>query len=86
MNKKALFVIGNGVYPHVVGGMEIFNYYLLRSIRHRVRITCFAAREYDFDGIEYIKSFNLRPSKFLFPMQLFFCLLIHRFYKILFYY
>lgn len=86
MNKKTLFVIGNGVYPHVVGGMEIFNYYLLRSIRHRVRIACFAAREYDFDGIEYIKSFNLKPSKFLFPMQLFFCLLIHRFDKIVFSY
>ncbi len=89
MNNKILFVIGNGIYPHVVGGMEIFNYYLIRNICDKINISYFAARKYDFDvfgKLKFIRSFNIRPSKFIYPLQLLMCLLIHRFDKIVYSY
>ena len=86
MNDKTLFVIGKGVYPHVVGGMEIFNYYLIRNISHKAEIACLATNKYDFDNIEHIRSFNLRPAKLLFPLQVFFCLLTHKFARIVYSY
>lgn len=86
MNRKILFVLGDGIYPHVVGGMEIFNYYLICRISNVFKISYLATKKYDFDKVEFIKSFNIRPSKFIFPFQLLICLLTHRFDKIVYSY
>lgn len=86
IDKKILFIIGNGVYPHVVGGMEIFNYYLIRNIRHNIKINYLATKKYDFDNISFIRSFNIKPSKIMFPLQVLFCLLWHKFDKIVYSY
>lgn len=86
MSKKILFVIGNGVYPRKVGGMEIFNYYLLKNIREKINVFSFSVEKYNFCNVGYIKSFPIRPAKFLFPFQLFICLLFHKFDKIVYSY
>ena len=89
MNNKTLFVIGNGIYPKVVGGMEIFNYYLIQNICNKIEISYLATHRYDFDTIgklKFIKSFNIRPSKFIYPLQLMICLLLHRFDRIVYSY
>lgn len=75
---KVLFHICNSVYPYVVGGMEIFNYYLIREISHRLDVAVFSGSEYDFDHIERFNYHSVRPTKLFDGFQLFILLLFHR--------
>lgn len=76
--KKIHFVLRAGVYPNRTGGMEIFNYYLINSIRNKYEISYSAYTQLNYDHIKYHKLYALRPSKVFEPLQLFFFLLFHR--------
>ncbi len=73
--KKSLFYIGTGVYPIVVGGMEVFNYYLLNSLSKILQIGYVAEHKYDFNGLDFIKYRNFHPIRLFYPLQLFWILL-----------
>ncbi len=76
--KDIIFYIGDGTYPSKVGGMEIFNYYLIKSLSYKFPISYIATKKYDYEGPEYIKSLNLRPIRLFFPFLLLFLLLRNR--------
>ena len=75
MMQKILFHICDGVYPSVVGGMEIFNYYLIKNLASDIAV--FSSRKYDFDA-EYITYRRIKPTKIFDGLQLFFVLLRNR--------
>lgn len=77
MSKEVLFTIFDGIYPEYVGGMEIFNYYLLKNLRNKCNISILARHPFDYDGIKIYKSFTIRPIKLFYPLELFFVLLFH---------
>lgn len=82
---NVLFVINNGVYPHHTGGMEIFNYHLIKTLGADLRIAYMASHKYDFDSAEFVQNSSLRPIKFFTPLWFFIYLLFHREYtKIVF--
>lgn len=74
--KNILFVIGSGIYPHVVGGMEIFNYYLIKKLSSFFKIHYLSYKRYDYDEGKQLKCFKIKPTKFFAPLQLAFYLLI----------
>lgn len=76
--KKIHFVLRAGIYPDRTGGMEIFNYYLLKSMRDKHEFSYSAYTRLNYDHIKYHKLYALRPSKIFEPLQLFFFLLFHR--------
>jgi len=41
--------LAQSLYPHATGGMEIFNYYLIKELSLRLKITVFTAQEVHFD-------------------------------------
>lgn len=77
MKNKVLIILGGGVYPHVTGGMEVFNYYLIRELKKHLDIRYLANTPLDFNGCIFHPIRNLKPSKILFPLQLFWHFLTH---------
>lgn len=75
--KKILFHIGDGVYPFHVGGMEVFNYYIIRKLAEKFCVYYTASQKYDFCGARFLRCFNMRPSKLFTPLQLLFHLFLH---------
>lgn len=75
--KKILFVIGSGIYPNIVGGMEIFNYYLIQNLIPYYQIYYIATNKYNYSGAHFFKEFKIRPTKFLSPLQVLIRLLLH---------
>lgn len=78
---KVMFVVNDNVYPYRTGGMEIFNYHLIKTLSADLQITYVASRKYDFDSASFVRSCSLRPVKFFTPLWLFIYLLFHREYK-----
>lgn len=78
---KVLFLINDGVYPFRTGGMEIFNYHLIKELSQNLSVSYIANNKYDFDAAKFIKSISLRPRKFFIPLQTFIYLLIKREYN-----
>lgn len=78
---KVLFIINGGVYPYVVGGMEVFNYHLIKTISLSLDVSYMASRKYDFTTAQYIKSCPLKPTKLFAPIWLFCFLLFRRDYR-----
>ncbi|WP_294545043.1 glycosyltransferase family 4 protein [uncultured Bacteroides sp.] len=72
------FVLEMGTYPQLTGGMEIFNYYLIKSLKDKFNISYSAYKPLDIEGIRFMRCLKLKPTKFLFPFQLFFYLLFNR--------
>lgn len=56
--------------------MEIFNYYLIKSLSKDNCVTYIAVEKYDFDEPSFIRMFNLKPTKLFYPLQVFLCLLL----------
>lgn len=75
--KKILFVLGASTYPHVTGGMEIFNYYLIRSLKNKFDIYYSSCYPLNINEINRIRTYYIRPIKYLFPFQLFIHLLFN---------
>lgn len=79
---KVLFVINQGVYPYRVGGMEVFNYHLIKSLSEKEEdIAYMASVPFDFDGARHIRSCSLRPTKLFTPLWVLIYLLFHPEYK-----
>lgn len=76
--KNVFFPIGCGVYPKLVGGMEIFNYYLIKSLSKDICVSYMALEKYDFDGPDFIRMFNFKPTKLFYPLQVFIYLLFKK--------
>lgn len=76
--KKIHFVLRHGVYPFYVGGMEIFNYYLIQNLLLHYEVSYSAYESLQFAGCKRHKLKKLRPSSIFEPFQLFFFLLAHR--------
>lgn len=74
---KIHFILGGGIYPNVVGGMEIFNYYLIKSLRNEFDISYTSFVPLKIDHTKWYKCLNLKPSKVFFPLQVFLHLLFH---------
>ena len=77
MCKKVLFVLGDGVYPYHTGGMEVFNYYLIRELRRYFDLRYLATKKLDYDDCKFYSMLSLKPSKIVFPLQVFLHLLRH---------
>ena len=78
MRKKAIFVLGYRMYPDVTGGMEIFNYQLIRSLQEEMDISYICGRDLGFGKARCLLLRPWRPQKFLLPLQVFRHLLRHR--------
>ncbi|WP_229510482.1 glycosyltransferase family 4 protein [Phocaeicola vulgatus] len=74
---KLLFVLGDSTYPYRVGGMEIFNHYIIQHLKKTFKVSYLARHTLPIIGIQKYKCYKLHPTKYLFPLQLFFCLLFH---------
>lgn len=77
MKNKVLFLLGDGVYPFVTGGMEVFNYYFIKALRDKMDVRYLAHKELNYDGVTCHKYPSIRPTKFTWPLTLFFHFLFH---------
>lgn len=76
--KRVHFILKNGIYPIRIGGMEIFNYYLIKYLRHDYNISYSSYFKYkDIDNLLFHKLFRLRPSKIFEPIQFLFYILFN---------
>lgn len=78
MKKKVLFAMGGEVYPHVTGGMEIFNYNLIRELRDHFDVCYTSTEPLDYPGVKHLKVSGIRPQKFFAPFQVLLYLLKDR--------
>lgn len=80
---KVLFIINSGVYPKIVGGMEIFNYHLIRQLSEDkdIQVSYMATAKYNYDSATYIRTPSIKPMSIFLPVYLFVYLLFHREYK-----
>lgn len=77
---KVLFSLGDGVYPKKTGGMEIFNFYIIKNLSKHFDIYYHASSKLKHNKGKHLRYFPLRPSKILAPIQLLICLI--RYYNI----
>ena len=77
VKKPLLFVINQGVYPDYTGGMEIFNYFIIKRLASECDLYYMASKKYDYQGASFIRSCSLRPTKYLTPLYFFFYMLFH---------
>ena len=66
---KLLFSLGNGIYPYKVGGMEIFNYYLIKALKNKFDVHYTSTRELDIKGSIWEKTLSIKHIKFFSPLQ-----------------
>lgn len=78
MKRKVLFAMGGEVYPHITGGMEIFNYNLIRELKSHLDIFYTSTEPLDYPGVHHLKVSKIRPQKFFAPAQVLYYLLRHR--------
>lgn len=77
MKNNVLFLLGDGVYPYVTGGMEVFNYYFIKSLRDKMDVRYLAHKELNYGGVKCHKYPSIRPTKITWPLTLFFHLMFH---------
>ena len=75
---KIHFVLGGGVYPFVTGGMEIFNYYLIKHLSECFDISYSSYKRLNIPSAHFVRCYKIKPTKILFPLQLFVYLLRNR--------
>lgn len=76
-----MFIINDGVYPYQTGGMEVFNYHLIKTLSLEMPVSYMASCRYDFESAEYIRSCSLRPTKLFTPLWMLIYLMFHREYR-----
>lgn len=72
MKSQIHFVLGAGVYPYLTGGMEIFNYYLIQTLHNNFKISYTSYFRLNYEGVKFKRCLPIKPTKYLFPIQLFF--------------
>lgn len=78
MKSQLHFVLGAGVYPYLTGGMEIFNYYLIQTLCDNFKISYTSYFRLNYKEAKFKRCLPIRPTKYFFPIQLFFHLLFAR--------
>lgn len=78
---KVMFIINDGIYPYRTGGMEVFNYHLIRALSNDMPIAYMATCCYDFDQAEFVNSCAWKPTKFFAPLWAFIYLIFHKEYR-----
>lgn len=74
---EILFVLNDGVYPYKTGGMEIFNYYLIKSLSSIYDVRYIASHPIEESRALFIKSWKIRPQKIFAPLRLLVYCLFH---------
>jgi glycosyltransferase involved in cell wall biosynthesis len=62
------------LYPHRVGGAEIFNYYLVKEISRKHKILLISDSDPGIENVQFCKLKKLKPVRLFYPFQLFFLL------------
>lgn len=75
---KIHFVLRKGIYPYRTGGMEIFNYYLIKNLSEFYDISYSSYKPLNFNSGHFHKLMNLRPSLIFEPLQILFFLITHK--------
>lgn len=75
--ENILFLLNSGVYPYKTGGMEVFNYYLIKALKERMDVRDYGSYTLDFHGTKHYKQRSIRPAKYILPLQLFLHFLMH---------
>lgn len=57
------FVLGAGTYPHITGGMEVFNYYLIQSLKDKFNISYTANHRLDIPVTKLARKNDIWKSK-----------------------
>lgn len=78
MNNKTLFIVNDGVYPFKTGGMEIFNYHLIRELKDRCALTYIATHKYDYTGLDFVKLPKMPLRRISIPLYTFCYILFHK--------
>lgn len=75
--RRVHFILNEGVYPYRVGGMEIFNYYLIDALGKELDISYSSFAPLPFRHVKFYRYRPFRPRKFFGPFQLFLHLFCH---------
>ena len=75
--KKEILFITPGTYPHMTGGLEIFNYYLKHRLKDEFDVSYLAYKDSSIEGVKWKKLSSTRPTKYLIPLQTLLYLLFH---------
>lgn len=78
MNKKKILFIETQKYPDVVGGAEIFDYYLIKEICQSIPILYLSYTKWDTEAIEHIKLPSIKPHAIFTPFFIFIKLIKHK--------
>lgn len=76
--KKICFDIETGIYPTHVGGMEVFNYYLIKELSKKVDVSYVSTERYNHNCGNWIKTISIRPTKYINPIKLGIHCIIHK--------
>ena len=75
--RKNILFITPFTYPHYTGGLEIFNYYLKNRLKETFNISYLSFKDSNINGTKYHRLFEMRPIKYLIPLQTLLYLLFH---------
>ncbi|HBE39784.1 MAG TPA: hypothetical protein DDW27_00995 [Bacteroidales bacterium] len=70
-NRKQITCVFGAIYPHVTGGAEIFNYFLLKEISKNNKIILISENDPDIEGVVFRKLRKREPVRLFYPFQLF---------------
>ena len=77
MKNRLHFIIEKGIYPQKVGGMEVFNYYFIKTLKEKFNLSYQATNPYNFKGAEWSRTYTIKPTKLFSPLQVLLYLLFH---------
>jgi len=67
------------IYPHFIGGAEIFNYYLIKELKkYNFAVKYLSLHDAQIKGIQFVKINMLKPSRIFIPFQTIIKLLVNR--------
>lgn len=75
--KKDILFITPGTYPHMTGGLEIFNYYLKGRLKEEFNVSYLAHKDSCIEGVKWKKLFRIKPITYFIPLQTLLYLLFH---------
>ena len=65
-----ILFVSQGLYPCKIGGMEIFNYYLIKELSKSHNIYLITNCNYNFNrNIHVFRTYKIKPGKFFTPLQ-----------------
>lgn len=74
--KINITIISGGIYPFVIGGAEIFIYFLIKELSKSYQVTLISQYDPGLKGVKFVKIRNLKPFRFFYPLQLFYLLFL----------